>query len=674
MREDKMTIRRVAVLAIALLTLAAAYGQSLPSKGSRPLKPKDALARIGPDLKQLFEEHRAVASLMTARIQSPFRFLPSNRMMPYTADGTVVIDASAEEDPAALLRDLKRLGLQDGAIWGRLVSGRLPVMALPAAAQLPSLRTAYPAYSRTQAGPVTSQGDQVMKADAVHSIFGVTGDKIRVGVISDSFDYSGTHASADVSAGYLPADIIDLEEMSTYVSPPADEGRAMMQLIHNVAPGSRFAFHSGRNGMANFAQGIRALADKNGPGCQVIVDDVFLYTEPFFQDSIVAQAIDEVKQAGVAYFSAAGNFGHSSYEDAFRLASNGTSHNFRNEIGQEDIYQKIIIPYGHSIYLVLQWSDPFFSVSGPPGAATDLDIRLLDQNHTTVRSSFRINVIHGADDGATGDPLEIIDHTNLDPDHETFYIKIDWYEGPLPAKVKYVLVNDFDAVNIDQYPTFSSTCYGHANAAGALAVGAAYYLKTPLFGINPPVLESFSSAGGTPILFDSEGRPFANPVVRVKPEIVAPDGTDTSFFGSDTDGSGYPNFFGTSAAAPHAAAVAALMLDLFSGTPYTPSPDAIYHALESTAAPMGSPIPNDNSGYGFIQADLAFASLVGNTPGDFNNDGKIDLDDLVILIGRIKSGAPYRSFYDLNGDGRVDIADARVLVLHSPLMSFPTHK
>ena len=74
--------------------------------------------------------------------------------------------------------------------------------------------------------------------------------------------------------------------------------------------------------------------------------------------------------------------------------------------------------------------------------------------------------------------------------------------------------------------------------------------------MSPPLLESFSSQGGVPILFDVSGNALGVPEVREKPEIVAPDGTNTSFFYSDTllddadeTPETFPNFFGTSAAA-----------------------------------------------------------------------------------------------------------------------------
>jgi hypothetical protein len=139
------------------------------------------------------------------------------------------------------------------------------------------------------------------------------------------------------------------------------------------------------------------------------------------------------------------------------------------------------------------------------------------------------------------------------------------------------------------------------------------------------VLERYSSAGGDPILFDTSGKRLATPQTRQKPDFVGPDGVNTSFFGFPLAGSGftdnsaviqcqndatYNNFFGTSAATPHVAAVAALMLQANSSL----TPAQIYGALQSTALPMGNGQPDYLDGAGFIQADAALAALPPGPP------------------------------------------------------------
>jgi uncharacterized repeat protein (TIGR01451 family) len=135
-----------------------------------------------------------------------------------------------------------------------------------------------------------------------------------------------------------------------------------------------------------------------------------------------------------------------------------------------------------------------------------------------------------------------------------------------------------DVTPIDTYTGINAgTIYGHANAAGANAVGASAYFLTPPFGEDPPVLNFYSSAGNTPILFDVDGNPVVE--IREKPELTAPDGGNNTFFGGDFEPDGWPNFFGTSAAAPHAAAVAALMRE----TDPTLTPADITAQLQDTA-------------------------------------------------------------------------------------------
>jgi len=116
-----------------------------------------------------------------------------------------------------------------------------------------------------------------------------------------------------------------------------------------------------------------------------------------------------------------------------------------------------------------------------------------------------------------------------------------------------------------------SSMYGHRTGAGVISVAAVPWWDTPEFdttfgasnNIDP---ESFTALGGRlPIQFDRNGSFIGDKTVR-HPRITAVDGNNTTFFGRDInlnafgEPDNFPNFFGTSAAAPNAAAVAAGVL------------------------------------------------------------------------------------------------------------------
>ncbi|UCG51651.1 MAG: S8 family serine peptidase, partial [Candidatus Latescibacterota bacterium] len=392
--------------------------------------------------------------------------------------------------------------------------------------------------------------------------------------------------------------------------------RGMMQLIRDLAPGASQAFHSAFNGQADFAGGIVELATV--ANCDIVCDDVFYYAEPFFQDGIIAQAVDNVVGMGVPYFSAAGNHGRKSYEDNFRPSgmspvgyAGGDAHDFDPGPGV-DIYQEIEIPTNRGVVWSFQWDEPFFAVSGPPGSANDMDFLIYDDPPTMILAS-------STDFNVGGDPVEVMGVFNGTA-MNTFNIALvrnTGAGGPDPGVVKYIaFVNGaLDNFVPNEWDTQSGTVYGHMNAQLCETMGAAFYFDTPEFGTSPPVREDFSSAGNTPILFDVAGNPVS--IIRDNPNIVAVDGTNTTFFGLDIpdpgDGSDldiFPNFYGTSAAAPHAAAVAALMLEENPGL----GPGDVYAALENTAIDMDVPGFDTDTGFGLIQADAAVCAVDATPP------------------------------------------------------------
>ena len=670
LRESKLRSRQraysnvkrwlFASAAVLVLTILAGSSTNAQTGKSGPL------AKLTYSLVLLHTQHE---DRLAQRSSVPFSYI--DPLVTLVSD-RVVVDAVASGDVNALKSDLVSLGMQQTAIFGRTVSGQLPISAIPAAAGLASLRFAQSAAATTHVGSVASQGDHAMRSDIARNTFAVDGSGINVGALSDSFNCLGG-AAADRSSGDLPA-VKVIQEISICAE-ATDEGRAILQIVHDVAPGASLSFASAFNGQAAFASNILALA---AAGAKVIVDDVIYFAEPMFQDGIIAQAVDSVVAAGTAHFSAAGNGARHSYQSAFRPGDffapgaissapgapfffGGTAHNFSSNGGQ-DYFQSITIPAFTRVVLSFQWDSPFFSVSGSPGAQNDLDIYVLNSSATEILAGSMF-------DNIGNDAVEVVEFTNSEATPVTVNLMIVNFSGTAPGLMKYVY---FGSATLNEFDTQSSTIFGHANAVGAEAVGAARYSNTPAFSVFPPILESFSSSGATPILFDLSGNRLATPDLRSqKPEIVAPDGVDTTFFGSDTDGTGFPNFFGTSAAAPHAAGVAALLLQ----TEPSLTPLQLYQRLENTAIDIGAPGFDNDSGFGFIQAEKALATALKTTAlktslDDFDGDGKSDITVYrsgIWYVIRSSNSAPTAVGWggapqdipvtgDYDGDGKTDQA------------------
>jgi Ca2+-binding RTX toxin-like protein len=455
-------------------------------------------------------------------------------------------------------------------------------------------------------GKVTTQGDRVMRSDKARRDFHLDGTGITIGVISDSFNAQGG-ARGDVVSGDLPGRENPngyrqaVRVLKDVRSPSAtDEGRAMLQIIHDIAPGTRLLFHEGGDNETTFAQAIQALADA---GADIIVDDLGYSNAPLFQDGIAARAVTEVANRGVFYFSAAGNDGARGYESAFRpdqsFSFRGNAYQAHDFDASEgiDLFQEIQLPANSVIDLVLNWDQPAGQT------ATDLEVFLLDQPQFPGKEAQVLRTAEYFSDRVNDPARQLAYHTRS---RETAYLLVarkSEGNGSPPAQIKWISVaNNEDAevkyeyVNDGFNKSVGSTVYGHPNAREAIAIGAAPYQQTPMFGVNPIQPRNSSSRGQSVILFDAQGNRLTTPEIRLKPELIAPDGIRTTM-------SVFSPFLGTSAAAPHAAAIAALMLQRAGGR-RSLNRTQLLAALQETALPALY-ADGSNSLAGFIQADAA---------------------------------------------------------------------
>lgn len=504
------------------------------------------------------------------------------------------------------MTDLINNGVNTLVITGKIPISQLCIMNSDAELKtyVNSCRPVYPPI--TSEGITTTEGDTAINSFVVRNAFHLTGDGIKVGVLSDGYNtIPGNPAGVDVINGDLPG-----QGNPTYSTPvdvvadypygrTTDEGRAMLQIVHDIAPKATLAFRTGFVSEGDFAQGIYQLQQH---GCKVITDDITYITTPFFKDGLAAQAVNSVKAQGVSYFSAAGNFGSQSYSSVFNPVAapnglTGQAHNF----GGGDIYQSDSLAPG-SYTIVMQWEDSIYSL-GQGGAQNDFDIYLVNDDGSILFGMNRPNL--GAD------PIEVLPFT-VKANTRT-NIMIVRAAGSTPnVRVKFIVYRG--GLKFNEFATGTSTLVGQANATGAMAVAAARYTRTPAYGVNPALVETFSSTGGTPVYG----------TVRNKPDFTAPDGVNTTvnFSSLDIENDNIPNFFGTSAAAPHAAAVAALILE-GKNRFYNKvlEPDSVRIILSNTASDMATPGFDNLSGYGLIQADAAVGSFAAPTP---------ELDSLII--------------------------------------------
>lgn len=465
--------------------------------------------------------------------------------------------------------------------------------------------------------PTISEGNTLMNVAAARAQNEVDGTGQTIGVLSDSFNTdttAPTHAAADIATGDLPGP----GNPCGYTTPvnvqadysgggQADEGRAMLELAHGLAPAANLAFATAANGELDFANQVTQLRTVNH--ATAIVDDSQYLDEPFFQDGPVAQAANAASAAGVPFFSAAGNANTivggnnvSSYETpSFRSTPCPASvlalepltgcHNF-DPNGGTDNTDNITLAPGGGLGIDLQWAQAWGAVSN------DYDVFLLDATGTTVLAGSAL------DQGSFHEPFEFFGYTNNTASPQTVQLVIAKFSpAGGDSRMKFVMVGSsgITGVQYDQSAggdVVGPTIFGHNGAASVGSTAAIPYDNS-----NTP--EDYSSRGPVTQYFQPTPSTAAlgSPVVLQKPDFAATDNVRNVFF-AELGVGGY-RFAGTSAAAPQAAAIGALLRE------YDPalSPAQIMSTLRSTARSVATNGDETDVGGGYLDALAALASV-----------------------------------------------------------------
>jgi len=564
-------------------------------------------------------------------------------------------------------------------------------------------------------GTVTDQGVYDHRVDQINKFYNPSakldfeGSGMSIGFISDSIGSITT----DVNNFDLPGaagnpintqPVVILQDI-----PGTDEGRGMGQIVYKMAPKARIGFATANGGEVSFANNIRALAAlpgfeyppeiQKGFKADTICDDVGYSDEPFFEDGLIGDAVNDVFDAGVSYFSSAGNdIGTYDYDSDYRNVPNGPNaldgtnislagvptdlyqggfHNFNPTPGQQDVAQLVNVLASGEPATNFQWDDPYnqvlnfdpnaiftahavyvnmaltfmtpsltagqnyvITVTADTGSSFDAIVTVKDPNGNIIvnnqdtgtdetinffppitgvysivvtnfggtTGAFTVNVYNGDNPQITTDfnllvfdkegnylsasslttnniatniPFEFGVTTPKAGETQVQYViaRSSVPMAPQPAThIRWIIRgNGLSGIGPAEYFTVNTpNTKGHAMANGCNGT-AAYSV------FRPSIPEYFTSPGPATVYFDNMGNRLATPEVRLQPGVAAADNANTSFFGGDDPGDldVKPNFSGTSAAAPHAAAIAALVLEAHGG-PGTVSPSQMMDILHHT--------------------------------------------------------------------------------------------
>jgi hypothetical protein len=600
--------------------------------------------------------------------------------------GRVVVEARFEAGAAAAVKAVEATGTKVLSVSSRYETLVLSVAPadLPALAAVPGLAAVTPSLAPQVAafggsastaaiqsnglcegGSVISQGVAQLNVAAARGAFGARGAGETIGVISDSYNEATAGAGVPLptrahedevtndlpgrastcSGQQLPVNVI-AEDSINPESPPTDEGRAMLQAVHDLAPHAKLAFATGEPAEMSYVESIEKLAapvSQGGAGADVIVDDLAFPTEPDFQDGPVADAIRRVTEKGVLYFSAAGN--DNLFNAAGEEIASWEAPKFRGaptcNAGLEALLSGALAEEGRGPYEpdCMDFDpgagvDTEFGITVEPNSRLTVNLQWAEPWYGVKTALFAALIVTGPGGEEIADvagnteltqkPVIGVGWKNASATSREARLVIARCAGAkcnpkasatADPRIKVSITEDGGGVSEIEYPKSAGgdivgpVIYGHRGSPYVTTVGAVNYQES---STAPKAPERYSSRGPVthyfgPVTGTTPAAPLGAPQVIPKPDITATDCASNTFFGIPAQDGWH--FCGSSQAAEHAATIAALMRQ----TAPLATPAKILAGLETSATKFTTVTSPNAVGAGMVNA-LAAIKAVGGAP------------------------------------------------------------
>jgi Subtilase family len=629
-----------------LTTLLAEVAESTPQTAAPNLR-----GLLRPPAPKASQERTPVT--LPKAVQDALR----SRLMRMDPMGAIQVYIELTSVTPQNLQQLKAAGVTFEIIDAKhkQIQARVPPGSLDQLESMPFVRfVRLPNYAVYDTGSVDTQGDTILQAQQARSELHIDGTGVRVGVISDGLkgvfatgcttcqgaaggplstgdlpQSTGTRNSSGVltaSSGGITGrsfhsngDLEGLPSGSCGFAGAGAEGTALLEIVHDIAPGAQLFFDNSSTDM-EFNQAVNDLASK----ADVVMDDINFFGLPYDGASAVSQntasALNSATDPMRAYFTAVGNNARQHYLGLYTDSGvNGTTlglppgdlHLFQASSTTSDILglgptatDRIILPESGEVVVILSWNDPF------GGSTNNYDLYLINESTGKVASSST-DVQNGAQD-----PVEFFDYTNDTGAQGNFDIIIQNVNNQAQPKQLSLFLFEPECAAAGPLPIATGHTEIHNyNTVGSSIAAEADAGGSPVSVVSVGAIRA-SDSGNKDIEYYSSNGPTLDG--RVKPDVTGIDGV------SITGAGDFENpFYGTSAATPHAAGIAALLLQaapclLANSTGARDDTDArstLRSLVLGNSIPLGSPVPNNIFGYGRLDAVAAAALTVPTAVG-----------------------------------------------------------